>query len=492
MAEARGRCRPGMAVAVTLLVTVTASCRGREAATSQPPATLRIGLGQVSQNPATGLRQLSANLSLEALARTAEDGHMLPFLAEKWTTSSDGRQLTIDLRPNVKFHDGSPFDATAVAAILPETLNAFMGPKLFQGVTVKPSGPHSIQISFHQAPAFMVEALEAQIRKPGPTLISTGPYVVAPDSTSELRAFKDYYLGPPTIDRLTIQSYPSVRAAWAEMLRDRIDMLYDVGRDALDSMATATNVSVFTFTRKYQYLIAFNAQSPVLKSRKVRQALNRAIDPTAVIRSALNGQGLRSHGPFWMQHWAVRSDVPWFQYDPEAAAGELSALKVQFKLLVPPDAVYERIALEVKRQLDSVGVIVTVEQLSVDRLFDAIKARAFDAVLMEGVSGPTLFRPFQYWHSEGVMNPGSLGNSTVDAALDRLRTAASDDEFKAAAAVVQQAFVDDPPAIFLAWPQVARAVSKRFNVATDPNRPDVMGTMRLWTPAAAERHASRN
>ena len=64
--------------------------------------------------------------------------------------------------------------------------------------------------------------------------------------------------------------------------------------------------------------------------------------------------------------------------------------------------------------------------------------------------------------------------------------------FKTAAAVVQQAFVDDPPAIFLAWPQVARAVSKRFNVATDPNRPDVMGTMRLWTPAAAERHASRN
>ena len=73
-----------------------------------------------------------------------------------------------------------------------------------------------------------------------------------------------------------------------------------------------------------------------------------------------------------------------------------------------------------------------------------------------------------------------------------LRTAPSEDAFRTAAADVQKAFLDDPPAIFLAWPERARAVSKRFNVTTDPTRPDVLGTMRLWKPAAAERHASRN
>jgi ABC-type transport system substrate-binding protein len=188
----------------------------------------------------------------------------------------------------------------------------------------------------------------------------------------------------------------------------------------------------------------------------------------------------------------LRNDLPWFRYDPEQASQILSRSKLQFRLLVPPDAVFERLALEIKRQLYSVGVAVVVDQVSVDRLLEAIKTRDFDAILMEGLSGPTLFRPYQFWHSEGAMNPGHLGNSSVDVALDRLRTAASDDEFRTAAAAAQAAFMDDPPAVFLAWSQVARAVSNRFHVATDPNRPDVLGTMRLWTPAAAERPASRN
>jgi hypothetical protein len=58
---------------------------------------------------------------------------------------------------------------------------------------------------------------------------------------------------------------------------------------------------------------------------------------------------------------------------------------------------------------------------------------------------------------------------------------------------VQQAFVDDPPAILLAWGERARAVSKRFVVQPpDPQRPDVLATLRLWKPRNDNRFASRN
>jgi ABC-type transport system substrate-binding protein len=103
-----------------------------------------------------------------------------------------------------------------------------------------------------------------------------------------------------------------------------------------------------------------------------------------------------------------------------------------------------------------------------------------------------LLRPYQFWHSDGVFNPGGLGNASIDAALDRLRDAASDSELGVAAAEVQQTFIDDPPAIFLAWIERARAVSKRFRVVTDPGRPDVLGTMRLWKPAGGQGDASPN
>jgi peptide/nickel transport system substrate-binding protein len=480
---------------------VVGACRTKDGAEPQAPAALlRVGVGQLSAtNPVDGLRQLTQNVSVEALVRPGEDGRLQPWLAESWTTAPNGRSLRVRIRSGVKFHDGSAFDAQALATLLPNALRVFMGPAIFANVGVEVSGPQTVDIGFQHPVPFLMEALEAQIRKPGASVTGTGPYMVAADSTSELRANKDYYLGPPTIDRIAIQSYPSVRAAWADMLRDRIDMLYDVGLDALDSMETATNVSVFTFTRKYQYMIALNDQSAPLRSRKIRQALNLAIDPATVVRNALNGHGLVSKGPFWMRHWALRADLPSFEYDPQRAAamvlaeggpGKRGGANVQFTLLVPPDAVHERIALEVKRQLEPVGVVVVVEQVSLDRLSQAIQNRTFDAVLTEGISGPTLFRPYQLWHSGGTFNAGGLGNASVDAAFDGLRGAASEDEFRTAAARVQQAFMDDPPVIFLAWTERARAVSKRFNVATDPGRPDVLGTMRLWKPVAAEGQTS--
>jgi peptide/nickel transport system substrate-binding protein len=484
-------------------VTVVGACRGTGGATSAAPVSpLRVGIGQLpTSSPVDGLRQLSQNVSVEALVRPGEDGRPQPWLAESWTAAPDGRSLRVKIRSGVKFHDGTAFDARAVAALLPDALRAYMGPAALTGLGVEVSGPATVDILFPQAGPFLMEGLENPIRKPGASLIGTGPYMVAPDSTSELRVNKDYYLGTPTIARITIQSYPSVRAAWAEMLRNNIDMLYDVGLDALDSMETATNVSLYTFTRKYQYLIALNSHSPVLRSVNIRQALNMAIDPAAVVRVALNGHGIPSKGPFWQRHWALPADLQWFNYDPARASNMVIAerrmpvghdTKLQFTLLVPPDAVNERIALEVKRQLEPIGVAVVVEPVSLDQLFKAIQARKYDAVLMEGISGQTLFRPYQLWHSGGIFNPGGLGNATVDAAFDRLRTAASDDDFRTAAAGVQRAFMDDPPVIFLGWPERARAVSKRFHVATDAGRPDVLGTMRLWTPATAERRASRN
>jgi ABC-type transport system substrate-binding protein len=154
--------------------------------------------------------------------------------------------------------------------------------------------------------------------------------------------------------------------------------------------------------------------------------------------------------------------------------------------------VNERLALVVKRQLEAVGVDMSVEETSMDRIVDALKSRRFDAILMEVISGPTLLRPYQIWHSNGVFNAAGLGNATVDVAFDRVRHAATDKEFEQAVAGVQQAFMDDPPAIFLAWPVRARAVSKRFTVpAPEPGR-DIVATLRLWKQVTEAPRMSHN
>src|SRR5437870_256001 len=47
----------------------------------------------------------------DSLVRIDSSGKIIPWLAEKWDTAGDGRQVTFSLRKDVKYHDGAPFDA---------------------------------------------------------------------------------------------------------------------------------------------------------------------------------------------------------------------------------------------------------------------------------------------------------------------------------------------------------------------------------------------
>src|SRR5882762_3008245 len=50
----------------------------------------------------------------DSLVRVDPKGNIIPWLAEKWETSTDGKTVTFTLRTDVKFHDGTAFDADSV------------------------------------------------------------------------------------------------------------------------------------------------------------------------------------------------------------------------------------------------------------------------------------------------------------------------------------------------------------------------------------------
>src|SRR5438105_802254 len=50
----------------------------------------------------------------DSLVRVNTKGEIIPWLAEKWTTSTDGKTVTFNLRQGVKYHDGTVFDAASV------------------------------------------------------------------------------------------------------------------------------------------------------------------------------------------------------------------------------------------------------------------------------------------------------------------------------------------------------------------------------------------
>jgi len=487
----RKRC---VAIGVALGALILSSCgRGSTTPHERAGAVLRVVVAQLSlTNPNSGIRQLNQLMSVESLGRLSDDGRVEPQLADKWTLTDGGRTLRVTLKPNVKFHDGTAMTAAAVAEILPTALRGVAGPVLDDVDHIRAAGPDTIEIGFRRQSPLLLESLEVQVRKPGVAVVATGPFMTTEDSTSDLVANPAYYMSAPNIGRLTIRNFPSIRAAWAELLRNNIDMLWEVGPDALDSLESSTSVATFRFTRRYQFTIVMNSAAPALKSTAIRRALNMGIDRGELVRRSLNGYGVPSSGPIWPKYWALQNGATPLPFNPVQAAASLADKKLRFTCLIPTDQTYERIGLELKHQLAAIGVEMDLRSATTDELFEAQKTGNYEAVLMEGISGPTLLRLYQFWHSRGAGNPGKLGNPTIDAALDRVRHSETETEYRSAATGLQDAFRDDPPAIFLAWSERARAVSKRFAVPTPEPGRDILATLRLWKPTDVKQRASQN
>jgi hypothetical protein len=207
-----------------------------------------------------------------------------------------------------------------------------------------------------------------------------------------------------------------------------------------------------------------------------------------VIADGLNGHGVASSGLIWPSYWALQPNNPPLPFNSHRASEILRPLKIKFVCLVPPE--FERVALVLKRQLEAVGVEMDLRETSLEHLDEAILKGDFDTVLTEFVSAPSVFRVYRIWHSQSVFQ-GHVGNAHLDDALDRIRFSTSDDEYQVAVRAFQASVIEDPPAVFLAWSERARAVNQRFDVHIEPGR-DILTTLRLWRPTGDFQNVGRN
>jgi peptide/nickel transport system substrate-binding protein len=304
-----------------------------------------------------------------------------------------------------------------------------------------------------------------------------------------MRANKSYYQGAPFIDQIVIEPYASVRSAWADMLRGRVDMLYEVGVEAIDSLQPSRDAEIFISPRPYALMAILNVEKPQLRDASFRRALNAAVNRQALVDDALNGHGSPAESPVWPHHWAHDSSLPRFTYEPRAVSLPLS--KSRFTVLYTEPS-HERVALTLQRQLQAVGVNVSLETAPLDEALARVRTGDFDAFLADAVHGPTLVRPSLFWHSRAPLNWGHFRSTEVDAALDAIRHAPDDEAYKVSVAAFQRAIVNDPPAIFLTWGERARAVSTRFEVPAEPGHDILPTTLRLWRPRSDTRFMSKN
>jgi peptide/nickel transport system substrate-binding protein len=483
------------------------ACNG-SAPSSAPvrePTILRVGIPEGNApGDDLGVGQFVNFLNFESLTLVGTDGRALPRLAERWRWDDNGLTLRIDLRPSVFLHDGTPFAGETAADLVREAVtresNLTRYPSFTDIETVTASGDLQLVIRLEQPSAMLPEDLTVPLGA-GRENAGTGPFrTVSRDTEVVLESFDRYYLGRPAIDRVVVRPFDALRASFASLLRGELDMLYDAPADAIDFVRN-DDVEVISVPRWYQYHLAFNSRHGVLKSPLVRKALNIAVDRSRIVNMVLHGAGEVSSGPIYPKHWAYDTTQPPYQYDPAAAAALLDSAgyprpqassatgpraRFRFVCLLPQNfAMWERVALEIQRDLFDIGVDMQFKSVPFDEFNRMVGAGRFDAAMLDMISGPTPPRAFVWWRSaqrfKGQFNVFGYENAEAEQLFESLPRSTNQAATRSAVSKLQRVFHENPPAIFVAWSTRTRAINRRFSLPRTDRDPLV--TIAEWTIA---------
>ena len=306
-----------------------------------------------------------------------------PRLAESWSLVND---LTwqLELRQGVTFHNGEPFNAQAVkfslerTSLLGDSLETFASDVTLQNVeilddytvhihTARPAVSMIYELSSVEMlpPAYYAETDPKDLaRNP----VGSGPYQLAgwdPGGSVVLEADADYWQGAPAIQTLVFQTEPDLEERLATAGSDGAYVIADIPPDRAQSADTVSaRLAAIESTRRL--FVGLRAEdSHPLTDKRVRQALNYAVDVQGLIDEFHAGYGQR-YGSWVNPPNADPSLSPW-PYDPEKAkdllfqAGYAGGFEITMDTPVGRYYRDREIAEAIAAQLADVGIEVTVQ-----------------------------------------------------------------------------------------------------------------------------------
>jgi peptide/nickel transport system substrate-binding protein len=402
-----------------------AACGARPAASSV--STLRFGsssAGDHTYDPRitmTGAEEQVIAQVFDRLLAIDAAGAARPYLAKSWQAAPDGKSITLQLRDDVNFHDGAPFDAHAVQY----TFDTIVDPKTgsmgavdaigpYAGADVL--GPHEIRLNYLTPFPRILSALadnKASIVSPtaakrlgvsgfGQAPVGSGPFRFVSWRRGvdvELERNPAYHwapeglpAAPPSIDKVLHRFIPNAFTRVAAL---------DAGELDVCEMAPPLDLRRMTETGRNQALtgvimgvplgFSVNTSRGPFVDRRVRQAFMMAIDRRWIAHNLLFDRVRPAFGPLASsapEYW--RGVEAYYHYDPAAAGQLLDAagwragpdgvrrkngqpLSIFLPILLEPE-----MGVVLQAQARKVGFDLRIEQVTSERQQELIFANAYD------------------------------------------------------------------------------------------------------------------
>jgi peptide/nickel transport system substrate-binding protein len=407
-----------------------------------------------------------------------ENFEPVPDLAESYVVSEDELEWTFALKHGVEFHDGTPFTAHDVVATLERLLDPERGlahRSSFQFVEeVVAVDDHTVRIitrepyapllgQFATPPGAILSAsdIEAAEDALATSPNGTGPYRLVERVVGErvvLERF-DGYVGPQShYERIVFLPVPEEQTRIGMLTRGEIDVAARISPHEVPRLEENPDIDVIAQPTNIIFA-QLNTANPPLDDRRVRQALNYAIDKDLLVAAILGGTARVStsvHTP----NVTGQSPVGPYPYDPDRARALLEeAGATGFELnFVAPQGRYlldRQVAEAISQQMRDVGVDVRLNVIGDWSTYvDTIWQTEQDMNLLGWGSGagdidPLLFRVF---HSTLAGQPWNLSNYAdpyVDALIEQGRSTTDHDERMSVYRELQEYLFVDAPWVFL-------------------------------------------
>jgi len=395
-------------VAAALLLT---GCAGGDEAAPAHDDTLRIGTMSVptSLDPidAIGGTMPFFQAVYDTLILRAPDGSYEPMLATEWAYDDTQTELSLTLRDDVAFDDGTAFDADAAKANL-DRFRDGGGPNAayLAGAEVAVLDATHLTITLPEAdPGLLFYLTDSAGLMANPARFATedalvttpdgtGPYVLDTSATAIGTTWaydrRDGYWGDdPDFSTLTISVFDNENAIVNGLKTGQLDsaLLQTADQQLAAEQDPALTLQDVLFD--FQGVLLFDRGgyvTPALADPRVRQALNFAVDRETMLSVVRDGRG-----EVTSQVWGVDTQGydaaldDHYAYDPERAAELLAeaGLADGFELTLPrlTSIVTDNIATALQTDLAAVGITLTwadvdagtaLKQIFVDREFSGM------------------------------------------------------------------------------------------------------------------------
>ena len=389
-------------------------------------------------------------LAYDPITALDQQGNAIPWLAESWKYDASGKKVTFTLRAGLKFSDGSPLDATAVAKSIERG-------RTQSGSLIAPQMKTIKKVTASGARDVVVELSEVDYQYPllfaGKTGMVVNPAVFEKDAAS--LATQPAGSGPFQVTKYVQNDHASAKKnpnffAADEIKVDNFELYpqadpatvvaavqsgqYNLARlgGAQVQQATDAGRDVQGLESMYGSVLDVHAGKAPWNDPAVVEALKFAIDREKIKEVANFGIGDVNYQPFppgYVGYNPELADI--YAHDPDKARQLLA--DAGYTKPVPAvltSSGFAPAAVElIQAQLKEVGIDARIENIPGTQHTQLVYIERAKALTYDGFAGrESPVQAFQVlFGAEGLMNPARQTNAKLEAQLKKVKETPTDD-----------------------------------------------------------------